>query len=176
VSVVTDDSDSTATAALGAWVVDVDRGAAPALMKLLIDRASASGQDVLVCRRDMVFGRDHVASALEHAMSAMREGRNVSASLPMETLLYLSGERQLSGAIGKMTVGDDTTQVVVAQLSTGPSVREFSWTDLPRVDPEIGAERLLVFGISETELKTVGSDRGAELVLERVAAVDVLKR
>jgi KEOPS complex subunit Cgi121 len=173
---LTNEDDGTTTWPIRAWVVDVKRGEAPVVMRKVLDAASAAGVDVLVSRRDMVFGRDHVASAVEHASRAIREGRNASESLPMETLLYLSGERQLSSAIGKMAVGEDTTLMVVAQLSPGPSLAERSWTELPRLDSSIEPSRLKGFGVSEKELGTVGPGREAELVLERVASVDVTKR
>ncbi len=160
----------------GAWTVEVGRGTAKEEMRRIVDRCAASGVEVLVCRRDMVFGLDHIASALEHASRSIRDGRNASESLAMETLLYISGERQLSSAIAKMAVEDGTILLAVAQLTDGPTAREDGWEDMPASDAPVEPSRLQAFGISKEELGTVAPGRGMELVLERVASVDVTKR
>src|SRR5437867_8774842 len=48
---------------------------------------------------DAVLGRDHLASAFDHARRAFDQGRNSTASIEVEFLLYASGERQISKAI-----------------------------------------------------------------------------
>lgn len=164
-----------ATREVDAWLVSVPAGRARSLLDTVTKKAAASGASVLVVDADMVFGLDHLRSALYHAKRALDEGSNISDSLAMETLLYASGERQLSSAIRKMSVGDQTERIVVAQLS-GDVTAAVGWIHLKDVPQEISHERLGKFGISETELATIGNRRPEELVLERVAAVDVLKK
>lgn len=157
------------------WTRPVPKGGAEALMEETLSRARASGSEVLIVDGDMVFGSDHVRSAATHAAKAVAEGRNSSDSLAMETLLYASGERQLSAAIRKMSVGERTEKVVVAVLA-GPFSPGEGWTELPDRPGAPDRAALTRFGISEREMTTVREDRLGELVLERVAAVDVLKR
>ena len=53
---------------------------------------------------DVIYGKNHLASAVEHAVRAMKRKTNTTNSLAMEILLYASGERQLKLAIPKMGV------------------------------------------------------------------------
>ena len=158
-----------------AWTKAVVRGEAKALMDVILTRAKASDAEILMMDGDMVFGKDHVQSALLHAVKATAEGRNSSESLAMETLLYASGERQLSSAIRKMAVGDATVSVVVAVLRGRFSPGE-GWSELPQDEGTHDRAKLAGFGISEVEMSTVTGDRLTDLVLERVAAVDVIKK
>ena len=161
---------------LKAWSVEVAEGEAPAFMEGMLKPAAAAGVEVLVARADMVFGTDHLRSALYHAKRAMRERTNASDSLAMETLLYASGERQLSSAIKKMSVDARTKELVVAQLSGGKLSVGHGWSELKESPGDISRDRLLRFCIGERELETHGHRGGVELVLERVAAVDILKK
>lgn len=167
-----DESDSARPAA---WETTVERGGAKALMEQVLEEAARSSSEALVLDGDMVFGEDHVASALAHARKASSEGRNASDSLAMETLLYASGERQLSSAIRKMSVSDRSEKVVVAVVRGTYSPGE-GWRRLGPGERAPDPRRLKRFGISEKELSTVSEDKWAELVLERVAAVDVVKK
>lgn len=158
-----------------AWSRKVPQGEAKALMDSLMAEVSSSGSEGIVLDGDMVFGSDHLSSALAHAAKASDEGRNASDSLAMETILYASGERQLSSAIKKMSVSQSTEEVVLAVLK-GPYRPGEGWTELPEVDRVPDKRRLARFGVTEREMSTVDPDRLCELVLERVAAVDVIKK
>ncbi len=158
-----------------AWTRAVAMGEAKALMDVVLAEAAASGAEILMLDGDMVFGKDHIKSALLHAVKATDEGRNSSESLAMETLLYASGERQLSGAIRKMAVGDKTESVVIAVLKGRFSPGE-GWSEFPLGGEACDRTRLARFGISEREMSTVAEKRLADLILERVAAVDVIKK
>lgn len=162
--------------ALEAWSVSVRKGEGTRLMDAVMARASAAGVEVLVLEGTMVFGKDHLRSALHHATRAIEEGANSSQSRPMETLLYASGERQLSSAIKKMSVSEDTEEIVVARLTRGEFGPEPAWTPVPDRPATLDRSRLLRFGISAAELETVEPGKAPELVLERVAAVDIVKR
>jgi KEOPS complex subunit Cgi121 len=163
------------TAGLRAWRVTVQRGTAPSFMETVLGPAGEAGIDVMVARGDMIFGVDHVRSALYHAKRAFEHGTNASDSIAMETLLYASGERQLSSAIKKMAVDGTTVEVVVAQLSEG-SLETGGWRELEEsLGPE-QTDRLKRFGISKPELDSVSAERAVDLVLEKVASVDVTKK
>jgi KEOPS complex subunit Cgi121 len=164
-----------ATEGLAAWVVRVQRGTAGQWLERW-SKEDKGRTPSLVLRKDMVFGLDHLRSALYHALLSIRNGTNVSSTLVMECLLYASGERQLQSAIRKMSVNGDTEEIVIASLSGEVPTPEPDWLPLERIETDISSERLRAFGIGEAEVKTVGGIRAAELVLERVAAVDIIKR
>ncbi len=161
---------------LRVWLVKVPDGRAEEFKDRLVEAASRTKAEVLVLRADLVFGSDHLRSALYHAKRAIREGRNASESLAMETLLYASGERQLSTAIEKMSVDASSAEVVVAQLTKGHIETDSSWRPMERVKVEWKDVDLAGFGISREEMGTAGPERALELVLEKVASVDVMKK
>lgn len=165
-----------ATASLKAWRVPVSKGSAGDVADKLVQELHARKIDALVLDSRLVFGTDHIRSALYHARKAISEKRNVSDSLAMEALLYASGERQLSAAIRKMSPGDSTTELVVARLSTGDLPTQPGWSELPPVIDDPPHDRLAEFGISSAELGTCPVERAIDLVLEKVAAVDVIKK
>ncbi len=163
------------TKALRAWTVPTGRGEAKTSMDRILAGRDLTDTQVLVARADMIFGMDHLRSALYHAERAIEDGTNSSDSLAMETLLYASAERQLSAAIKKMSVTDETEELVVARLAGGPLEPDRTWRELDE-KTDLTADRLMRFGVTQTELSTIGERSPLELVLERVAAVDILKR
>jgi tRNA threonylcarbamoyladenosine modification (KEOPS) complex Cgi121 subunit len=159
-----------------AWDVRVREGEAERFMQDQVAVAKGLGIDILVLRGELVFGTDHLEAGVLHARRAADEGRNASDSPAMEALLYISGERQLSSAIKKMGVGPSTTHLVVAQLSPGAFPAKEGWMPLPRMRPDADPGDLLAFGVTPAETATVPEGRSAELVLEKVASVDITKR
>jgi KEOPS complex subunit Cgi121 len=145
-------------------------------MESIVRKAREKGSEVLVLDGRMVFGSDHLAAALYHAARAIEEGSNASDSLLMETMLYASGERQLSAATKKMGVTPDCTELVVAKLDDGDFLPDPSWKGLSASRAETDSEALLRFGISDAEISTLAGRSPVELVLEKVAAEDILKR
>jgi len=169
------DPASEATMDMTAWSAKLGPGEAESFLDKVVKPATANGVELLVVRADMVFGMDHLRSALYHARRSMQEGRNASDSLAMETLLYASGERQLSSAIKKMSIDEQTEEIVVAKLNEGSFEPVGDWQRLSD-SPEGSIERLVRFGITKEELSTLKGRNPAELILERVAAVDILKK
>ena len=126
---------------------------------------------------DLVCGADHLISAALHALRAWERGENTASSIGMEAMLYASGERQISKAITKM--GMKTGGDRVALLLFGiDACRVLADLGLERDDDVLkeSAEKALRFGITEKEIEAVGEQRAADLVLERVASVDLIKR
>ncbi|HUV61016.1 MAG TPA: KEOPS complex subunit Cgi121 [Thermoplasmata archaeon] len=167
--------ESPSVEGLNAWRMEARPGEAKGVMQELLEAAKKTGAEVLIVDGKLVFGWEHLASAIFHARKAIAEGRNSSESLAMESLLYASGERQLSSAIKKMSVSDATSSIVVVHLEGGALYLGKEWEPLPKTfAPE--RDDLIQYGISGSELSTVDSGRHADLVLERVAAVDVIKK
>ena len=71
--------------------------------------------EVLPMDADMVCGKVHLEAAVAHAKRAIKQGTNASAAVSMETMLFASGERQISKA--KVKMGDQERD---QELRPGP--------------------------------------------------------
>lgn len=125
---------------------------------------------------DLVCGRDHLQSAAMHALRSFDRGANACSTLGMETVLYASGERQISKALVKMGLRPGAERVALA-LFDADADAVLQTLGLRRDDAvlEPSVEKAKRFGISEAELRAVPPDRYPDLVLERVAFVDLAK-
>jgi len=139
----------------------------------------AGGEDasVQLMRASMVFGRIHLESAIDHAIRSFEQGRNASSSLATETLLYASGTRQIDRAIEKMGITEGDSEVALVafgEFSLGEFLGE---ADFKQNDSVLDgdASMLTEYGISEKEMASVPRSKVFELVLEKVAMVDLLK-
>ena len=133
--------------------------------------------EVLLADARAVFGRDHLESAARHAERAQARGTMASRSLAMETLLYLSGRRQVADAIAAAGIRNGTRGIAVAVFGdtlAAHLVDAMGWVTDPRVLEPHGKD-LGVLGVSDRAARTVEMARQADLALERVALVDVEK-
>lgn len=132
----------------------------------------------------VIFGKNHILSAVNHAKRAISENTNTTKTLEMETLLYASGERQLKLAIPKMGVKKGKSSIAFV-FFTKENVRlkeekinEF--TDLLSVKRndkvlEGDVNTLKLFGIKDNEITTVTKEKYGNLILEKIAMVDIIK-
>lgn len=136
---------------------------------------------------EMIYGEKHIMSAVEHAVRAFKDKRNTSNSLAMEILLYASGKTQVKEAIKFMGLkkGGSALLVCVGKTSLenakGPIPKNIeglvAQLDL-HVDNSLleGKKATLKkFGITNAEIETVDKSMYQDLILERVALVDVMK-
>ncbi len=139
--------------------------------------ADRAGLQIQAFDADMVFGEDHLISALKHAERAFQRGTNVASDLMVEVLVYAAGERQISKALEKMGVKEGTEGLVVLALGEGDMNAFLEGTGLIRDDALVEGQpdHLRAYGITEEELETVSPERVLDLVLERVAMVDALR-
>ena len=133
---------------------------------------------------NLIYGKNHLTSAVEHAIRAMNYKTNTTNSLEMEILLYASGERQLKLAIPKIGVKKDNIKIAFVFLKDAERVVSNQIVDelleilsLTRDDKVLeGDENTLKrFGIKENEIITVTKDKYSNLILEKVAMVDIIK-
>ena len=133
---------------------------------------------------NLIYGKNHLISAFEHAKRAMERKTNTTNSIEMETLLYSSGERQLKHAIPKMGVKKGYVSIAlifIAEPKTKISdqlVLEFlEELSINRDDSVLEGDEntLKKFGITENEMETVPKDKYGNLILEKVALVDIIK-
>jgi tRNA threonylcarbamoyladenosine modification (KEOPS) complex Cgi121 subunit len=62
---------------------------------------------------DLIATWEHLYFAVLNALSAFKNGKNLSKSLAMETMLYASSQRQIQKAIQFVGLKPDTTEVAV---------------------------------------------------------------
>ena len=132
-----------------------------------------------------IYGSDHLISAFEHAKRAFDQGRAHSDTLAMEILLYAAGEYQIKNALEKVGVNEDTSglAIIIAGESKDQNVGEIL-KEISLSGPEILLDdevligdnnTLEQFGITKKELAAVPEDKWLDLVLEKVAMVDIKK-
>ena len=133
--------------------------------------------EILVADARAVFGRDHLESAALHAERAKEHGTMSTRSLAMETLLYLSGHRQVSDAIVVAGIrrGTEALAIVVfGNLRAAEAIAAMGWTPEANVLDALPKDPS-VLGLTEAERSTVPKARWPDLALERVALLDVEK-
>jgi KEOPS complex subunit Cgi121 len=139
-----------------------------------------SNIEVALFDGELIFGERHLISAYEHAKRAFEMGDNTAKTIAMETMLYASGERQISRAIEKMGIKQGGNKVALAII--GDSAKEhvselLSALNMERDDDVLlpDEKNLVAFGITKKEQNAVPKEKRHELVLERVALVDLIK-
>lgn len=139
------------------------------------------GVRIILFDAEMMAGMPHVCSALRHAFRAFDAGTAISNSPEMEALLYASGSRQCrSGLRFGLHAGKNRVYLCVCpgdekaleELLEGGEIILEDWNI---ISPE-KLERLMdLFGITPEELLVSGENRITDLVLERVALLEVYR-
>ncbi|MGA2934713.1 MAG: KEOPS complex subunit Cgi121 [Methanomicrobiales archaeon] len=143
--------------------------------------AAAHATRIICFNADLMAGRAHVEAAMERALRSVRAGTTISSSLEMEALLYASGSRQCSiaerfgiheGKNCAYVCLCPPTEAAFQDLSALMEFVDGDWEILS----EDKQERLReAFGITRGELEAAGSARLRDLVLERVALLEVYR-
>ena len=146
--------------------------------------ASKYGITVQAIDADLIAGREHVIAAVEKAIRAMERSENISGDPGLEILLRASGNRQIKKALSMGVRNGRNNVILVAVGKSIPAavagelenlVDSSDATDVTLYGPEKRDSIISFFGITESEIAAVGDEKIPELVLERVALVDVLK-
>jgi KEOPS complex subunit Cgi121 len=152
-----------------------------------LDKITSFGKEkelvIQAFNADLIYGKEHLISAVKHAKRAFENKTNSTNSLEMEILLYSSGGRQLKLAIPKMGVvsGDSKVAFVFIknkEVKSDSIIYEFlDHVSLKRDDKVLlgNADTLKKFGIKKNEIQTVAEDKYGHLILEKVALVDIIK-
>ena len=139
---------------------------------------------IQVFNADLVYGEDHLSSAVEHAMRSFKNQMNSLNSLPLEMLLYASGERQIQKAIEKIGIKNGNQKIAFIfmmdnnrKISDDEVEHVLSSLNLKREDKvlEGDVDTLKRFGINEDELSTIPETKYGDIILEKVALVDIIK-
>jgi KEOPS complex subunit Cgi121 len=133
---------------------------------------------------DKLAGRRHAGAAVRHAVRSFEAGTSISHTLEMEALLYASGSRQCNVAAGfGISTGENRLWVCCYPPAPGvwdalaPVLRFRDGAAGDRIDCRKQARLMQLYDITAEEIAAAGDgeDRIADLVLERVALLDVLR-
>ncbi len=134
---------------------------------------------------EVVYGREHIISAVEHAVRAFKKRTNSCKTLDMEILLYASGKRQIDDALKLMGIKNGNMFAFVSAGGTGivgyngsAESKGFIGSLGLKIDYDVinGNEiTLKKFGIDKQELDAVDKSMYGDMILEKVAMVDIIK-
>ncbi len=143
--------------------------------------AQTFGVSIVSFDAEKMAGRAHVEAALWHARRSCSRGASIANSFEMEALLYAAGTRQcaLASEFG-VHAGQNRAYIAICPPSPPAAAALQELVDMVEEDWEtLSSEKSVrladLFGITLQELEVAGPDRIPELVLERVALLDVLK-
>ncbi|MGB7532922.1 MAG: KEOPS complex subunit Cgi121 [Halobacteriota archaeon] len=165
---------------------------------LAVLKTIAHEYDVTIQAMDaeLIAGEEHIKSAVKKALRAVERNRNITNDLSLEILLYAAGRRQIERALAmgvSVSEGEKRVAIVIVDASARGEKdlemvaeevkRETMMAEEPVQELELGSEHnedkkeklKRFFEISDDELKAVGESKLKQLVLERVAMLDVLK-
>jgi len=148
-----------------------------AILKTVRSWTEGTGREVLLADARLVFGRDHVESAVRHALRAQAAGTMAARTVAMEALRYLSGQRQVAEAIRVAGIRRGTSAVAVVVFGETGMTDLLALLGWSRDDSVLNSEgkSLQAIGITQVESETVPPDRRADLALEKVALLDAEK-
>lgn len=153
-------------------------------LKKIITLSSRYDMVIQVVNADFVYGKDHLFSAVEHTIRSFKNRMNSLNSLSLEMLLYASGERQIQKAIEKIGIKKRNQKIAFIlikennrKISDDEVEHVLSSLNLKRDDKvlEGDVDTLKRFGITEDELSTIPESKYGDLLLEKVALVDIIK-
>jgi KEOPS complex subunit Cgi121 len=132
---------------------------------------------IQVLDADKLAGEKHIRFAVEKAMNSFKASTNIANDLAKEIMLYVSGTRQISKAM-RLGIHKGENNIAIVAVGEEPDLSAFN-----EIKPEHVLEYneskkeavMEVFNITNEEIEAVGEEKISELVLERVALVDVIK-
>ena len=150
-------------------------------LAIIRDIAARNGVHIILFNALNMAGMAHVRSALHHAFRAFARDSTISNSVEMEAFLYASGSRQCQiGIHFGIHAGPNDTYLCICPASSRALEELLEYGELCNEDWETISPQKLhhlreLFGISDEELAVVGPSRITELVLERVALLEVYR-
>lgn len=143
----------------------------------LKEKGIESNSVIQAFNADKLAGEEHIRFAVEKAISSFETGNNIANDLTKEIMLYAAGTRQIKKAV-KLGIHEGKNNIVLVAIGDETDLSEFN--DIKPAPVLLYAESkkqelMNIFNITDEEIGTVGVNRIPELVLERVALVDVMK-
>ncbi len=125
---------------------------------------------------DKIAGEEHIRFAVEKAINSFRTGTAIANDLSKEIMLYAAGTRQINRAV-KLGIHKGENNIVLVAVGNA----KLSGFNEIRPAPVLAYNQskkealMKAFRITNEELEAVGEEKLPELVIERVALVDVIK-
>ncbi len=143
--------------------------------------ARKNSTHIICFNADNMAGQRHVKSALYYAQRSFFSGKSISNSIEMEALLYAAGSRQCNIA-ALFGIHEHENAMYVCSCPVNENV----WDELSyhmhfvseaweEITPEKKERLRSFFNITEAELALVGDERIIDLVLERIALLEVCR-
>jgi KEOPS complex subunit Cgi121 len=152
-----------------------------ACLRIVQDIGRHHSVNIVCFDAEMLAGREHADAAIRHARRSITSPKPISNSFEMEALLFAAGSRQCSVAAAfgihegenKMFVClyppvDEVWKVLSHHMCF---VTE-TWENL---SPQKVDRLIQLFGITKDELETVGRCHLKDLILERIALLEVCR-
>ncbi len=134
------------------------------------ERFVSEGMEAVIFDPDYVCGKDHLISAYLHAERAFSRNIQRSRNILSETILYAAADRQVGKAIAKMSPKKGQNSFVVLVIG------DFKESVLGKLNA-VRDDSLIE--CDEISARNMGLEKSsvpyAELVLEHVASVDIMK-
>ena len=136
----------------------------------------------IICfNADNMAGQRHAEAAMRYAQRSFLSGKPVSNSIEMEALLFAAGSRQCDTA-GLFGIHENENAIFVCSCPENECV----WEELSQcmhfvteiwdeMTPEKEDRIKSLFNITDEELALVGRARIMDLVLERIALLEVYR-
>lgn len=142
--------------------------------------------DVQFFDAELIATQEHLYFAVMNALQAFKNETNVSKSLAMETMLYVSAQRQIQKAIQRCGIKPETTNMAVVLIGEDPAklkealleITSFVGSqpddDVLKMSPSKAEKIKEAFQISDEETETVAKNGNIQealvnLVIEHVA-------
>jgi KEOPS complex subunit Cgi121 len=152
-----------------------------ATLRLIQEIGRHYSVNIICFNAEMLAGREHADAAIQHARRSIISLKPISNSFEMESLLFAAGSRQCSVAAAfgihegenKMFVclypnHEEAWKVLAHHMRF---VLE-TWDEWPL---QKVARLISLFGITQDELETVDHSHLKDLILERIALLEVCR-
>jgi KEOPS complex subunit Cgi121 len=151
-------------------------------LRTIADISKTNNCTIQALNADKVAGEKHLQFAVLKACRAFGQERNAAKDIGIEIMRYASGKRQIEEAFS-MGVRQGQNNIVFIVRGEACSVSScmdilkqmLVSADVIKYLPSKRDEIIIQFGITADEITVVGEQMIQELVIERVALVDVLK-
>jgi KEOPS complex subunit Cgi121 len=154
----------------------------PGFLKFIRATGKRFDTKIICFNRASMAGKKHALSAVAHALRSFESGDPISRSIEIEALLYAGGTRQ-TGLIGPFGIHEGENELFICSIPDSPQALEIcidlmmpadneEWDELT---PEKRTKLAKLFAIPLDELSVVPEEKFGDLVLERVALLDVYR-
>lgn len=153
-----------------------------AFLRTTADISKANSCIIQAINADKIVGEKHLRFAVAKALRAFEQQRNAAKDMGIEIMRYASGKRQIEEAfsMGVHQGQNNVVFVVIGETDSVPVCLDILKEMVVPCDViqyllSKREEIIRQFGITTDEIAVVGEQMIPELVIERVALVDVLK-